>query len=442
MVEVIESSFVVPSDETPKGRLWLSNLDQVAQSAFVGTVYFYKKTEATNFFSVEVLKDALSKALVLFYPLAGRHVVGSDGRVELDCNAKGCFFVIARLECTFDSINFQPLSELKHLFVPNIKMAGSPFVMLMIQVTYLKCGGVVLGFAFNHVFGDARGSFHFIQTWASITRGDLSSIIPPSFDQTPLRARSPPIVKFDHTEYTGETITRPALTSIMTTKFRLSKDQVRTLKSRCSEVNFTKISSFCVIVSLVWKCYCVAQGLDPDSTSHIIFLVDIRDRLKPPLPRHHFSNAIVWRSLQSKVSKITSNPLRNVAESVRSAVDSVNDEYVRSLIDYLEIMKNEVFAKKQVPESHLRVVSISRMPVYDSDFGWGAPYFASRWDVDENRTVYINNESGESGGLEVVVTLDSATMHCFEKLFNEELNTDNKNSSSIGPKNHIGQSKL
>ncbi|KAJ4748728.1 Shikimate O-hydroxycinnamoyltransferase [Rhynchospora pubera] len=79
MVEVLESCFVVPSDETPKGRLWLSNLGQFARGLFSGTVNFYKKTEATSFFSVEVLKASLAKALVLFYPLAGRCIVGSDG---------------------------------------------------------------------------------------------------------------------------------------------------------------------------------------------------------------------------------------------------------------------------------------------------------------------------------------------------------------------------
>ncbi|KAJ3691010.1 hypothetical protein LUZ61_020174 [Rhynchospora tenuis] len=135
MVGVLESSFVVPSDETPKGRLWLSNLDHIAPRGYVGTVNFYNKTEATNFFSVEKLKAALSKVLVLFYPLAGWHVVGSDGRIELDCNAEGCLFVRAQLERTFDGINVMPSNrELEDLFVPSVEMAGSSPVMLMIQV--------------------------------------------------------------------------------------------------------------------------------------------------------------------------------------------------------------------------------------------------------------------------------------------------------------------
>ncbi|KAJ3702960.1 hypothetical protein LUZ61_006665 [Rhynchospora tenuis] len=447
MVEVLESCFVVPSDETPKGRLWLSNLDQVAPRIFLGSVYFYNKTDATSFFSVEALKASLSKALVLFYPLAGRYTVGSDGRVELDCNAEGCFFVRAQLERTMDSINFQPSPELEGLFVPSVEMAGSPFIMLMIQVTYLKCGGIVLGFAFNHVFGDGQSSFHFTRTWASIIRGDLRSIIPPSLDQTTLRSRSPPVVKFDHREYIAEGTAIPTSTSSTTIKFTISKEQVRSLKSRCSRGSVSRTSSFCAVVSLVWKCYCDAKGLDPETTSNLIFTVDIRDRLKPPLPKQHFSNAVVRRSVQSKVCDITTNPQHAVAERVKAAIDSVNDEYIRSLIDHLEVVKNKVFTPKEVPESHLRVVSTLGMSIYDADFGFGVPQLVSRWRVTGNRVVYISDEPVINGGIEVVVTVDSPTMHRFEKMFAEELfNANIEHSLSIGTKvgqeKQIGQSKL
>ncbi|KAJ4779325.1 HXXXD-type acyl-transferase family protein [Rhynchospora pubera] len=445
MVELLEPSFLVPCEDTPKGRLWLSNLDQVSPHTLGGFVYFYKKTNATDFFSVEVLKATLSKTLVLFYPLAGRQVVGSDGRAELDCNAEGCLFVSAKLERSFDSINFQLWKELEDLFIPSIEMAGSPFIMLMIQVTHLKCGGVVVGFAFNHVFVDGRSSLHFIRTWAGITRGDMSSVISPSFDLTQLHARSPPIANFHPDEYTCETI-KPTQTGSTTTKFSLSKVQVSHLKSRCCKGSVTRISSFCAVVSLVWKCFCVAQGLAPDTTAQIMFTVDIRDRLKPPLPKHHFSNAVVRRSVQSEVSKITSSPLHVVAKIVKAAIASVDDEYVRSSIDYAEIMGNEVFGRKGVPASHLRFVSISGLPVYDADFGWGAPQLVSRWQVGGNRFVYISDEPGENGGKEIFVTVDSATMCRFEKMFYEELNADNENNSLIGmeisPKYQISRSNL
>ncbi|KAJ3691009.1 hypothetical protein LUZ61_020173 [Rhynchospora tenuis] len=190
---------------------------------------------------------------------------------------------------------------------------------------------------------------------AEVTRGDLSSILLPSFDQIPLRARSPPIIKFDHREHAGTVMP----TGSTTIKFRLSKAQISSLKSRSSITgDAIKPSSFCAVTSLIWKCYCHARGLAPETTTHLMITMDVRGRLNPPLPKHHFSNAIVQKCLQSKVSKITSNSLHAVAKYVKAAVDSVNDEYVRSFIDYIEIARNDVLMRSTaVYESHLELLA-------------------------------------------------------------------------------------
>lgn len=78
-VVIIESYKVVPHDETPKHRLSLSNLDVFAPMAHVSIVYLYKPNGDPDFFSMEILKNALSKVLVTFYPLAGRLVFDRDG---------------------------------------------------------------------------------------------------------------------------------------------------------------------------------------------------------------------------------------------------------------------------------------------------------------------------------------------------------------------------
>jgi shikimate O-hydroxycinnamoyltransferase len=131
MVDVIEKTLVIPSEETPRGKLFLSNLEQVAPSLYTCLLYFYRNNEATGFFSIEVMKAALAKTLVLFYPLAGRFVVGDDGRKAIDCNAEGALLVVARSERSSDEINFMPSPELRSQFVPK---ATSLSLMIMLQV--------------------------------------------------------------------------------------------------------------------------------------------------------------------------------------------------------------------------------------------------------------------------------------------------------------------
>ncbi|CAL9021527.1 unnamed protein product [Prunus brigantina] len=91
-VSIKESTMVKPAEEsTPRGSLWLSNLDLQYSPYHTSNVYFYRSSGDENFFDLVVLKQALSKALVLFYPMAGRYKLNDqNGRMEIDCNAEEC----------------------------------------------------------------------------------------------------------------------------------------------------------------------------------------------------------------------------------------------------------------------------------------------------------------------------------------------------------------
>ncbi|XP_078150416.1 hydroxycinnamoyltransferase 4-like [Carex rostrata] len=422
MVEILESTFVVPSEETPRETLILSNLDLVSVRNPVCSLYLYKNIEGVkDFMCAEVLKSALAKALVLLYPLAGQHVVGQDGRDRIDCNAKGILFKVARLDRTADSIEFEPMSpELSELFIP--KEESSSSLIQMLQVTYLKCGSVVLGSSNNHIIIDGRSASHMYQTWSGIAREDLKSIVPLSFDNTPIRARSPPKISYDYPEYTTDPqIERDDPNSVVLSLLRVSKEQIRDLKNQCSKGgNGTSVSTFSAVSALAWKCYCIAKGLAPDSKSRIYFTADGRNRLNPPL-KAYFGNAVVRISAASEVSKITSNPIGNVAATVKAAVDELTDEYIRSLIDYVEVNCNKKIRVKKVPESDLRIRTLLGMQLSDVDFGWGAPQLLSWERSAENRVIYIMNDTTKDGGIKVVPALDSTTMQKFKKVFYEEL---------------------
>jgi shikimate O-hydroxycinnamoyltransferase len=130
---VVESCLVAPSDETPRRGLWLSPLDLVlATRGHTPLVHVYGASDVAGFFDVARLKESMAKALVPFYPLAGRLGADSDGRVQIDCNAEGALFVVARSEHTVDDFSDpSPSPELTKLFAPRVQ---PPSVMLAIQV--------------------------------------------------------------------------------------------------------------------------------------------------------------------------------------------------------------------------------------------------------------------------------------------------------------------
>ena len=136
-VSVKESSMVRPISETPSGSLWLSNIDLVMPTTLhPSTVYFYRSNGAATFFDVAVLKDALARVLVDFYPYAGRLEKADDGRIQINCNTEGVLFVEADCDAQLDDLgDFSPRPDLANL-VPNVDYSHgiSSFPILLLQV--------------------------------------------------------------------------------------------------------------------------------------------------------------------------------------------------------------------------------------------------------------------------------------------------------------------
>ena len=144
-VETLESCMVKPSDAattTPMHVVWLSNLDLLVARSHTPTVYVYRRPspDVPGFFSPDVLKAALSKALVPFYPLAGRLAQDGAGRPEIHCTGEGALLVTARADATLQDLaaagGFAPSDELRQMLVPSAAdgedRAG---ILAMFQVT-------------------------------------------------------------------------------------------------------------------------------------------------------------------------------------------------------------------------------------------------------------------------------------------------------------------
>ncbi|KAI7731860.1 hypothetical protein M8C21_032224 [Ambrosia artemisiifolia] len=299
-VVVRESTMVRPAEESPIVNLWNSCLDLTAAKLHTRGVYFYRSSGAPNFFDLNVMKDALSRVLVAFYPMAGRFKQGEDGRLVI--------------------------------------------------VTYFKCGGVSLGYGFEH-------------------------------HRTLLRARDPPRPVFKHIEYQPDPTSLQAPldeTKIIFSKFKLTRSQLNVLKEKSKEDgNMINYSSFEILSGHVWKCVCKARGLPNDMEIKLNFPVDARDRLQPPLPQGYFGNAVFITSAIATSGEIQSKPLWYAASKVHEALARMKNDYLKSALDYLEqhnCKKPEVNYKY----TNLLIVSWARLPIHDADFGWGRPIFMGR----------------------------------------------------------------
>ncbi|KAK3183897.1 hypothetical protein Dsin_031183 [Dipteronia sinensis] len=420
-VNIKESSTVEAAQDTPKQSLWASNIDLVMVRAHTPRLFFYKPTASS--INGNLLKEALSKALVLFYPLAGRLGYDENGRIEIQCNGKGVLFVEAHTDSSFHHLNdFTPTSHFSQLLPqPDYSAHISSYPLLLVQVTYFKCGGIVLGVGLHHILTDRDSTFNFINTWAGITRGITPSITP-IHDRTPLRARVPPHPTFHHIEYDPSpsmnnkninTSSNSEPTSVAISKITL--EHLKTLKTKSRTECY---SNYEVLAAHIWRCTCKARGLANNQETKLYLPVDGRSRLNPQLPPGYFGNAIFHASSIALSGDLQSETLMDNVERVHKAVQRMDDDYLRSAIDYIEMHPDKSSLTRvghMYKSPNLVIINWSSLSLQDADFGWGPPEFMGGARVfPEGMAILLPNPT-DDGSILLGVCLETQHLQLFTK---------------------------
>ncbi|KAL6334659.1 hypothetical protein AAG906_019523 [Vitis piasezkii] len=427
IINVRESTMVRPAEETPRRSLWNSNVDLVVPRMHTPSVYFYRPSGAANFFDPQVMKEALSKVLVPFYPMAGRLRRDEDGRIEIDCNAEGVLFVEADTGSVIDDFgDFAPTLELRQL-IPTVDYSGDigSYSLLILQVTHFKCGGVSLGVGMQHHVADGASGLHFINTWSDMARG-LDITIPPFIDRTLLRARDPPQPAFHHIEYQPPPQLKTPLPNTQNTNvciFRITRDQLNTLKNKSKEDgNTISYSSYVMLAGHVWRCACKARSLPADQDSKMYIATDGRSRLRPALPPGYFGNVIFTTTPVAVAGDLMSKPLWYAASKIHNALARMDDEYLRSALDYLELQPDLTALVRGAHTfrcPNIGITSWTRLPIYDADFGWGRPIFMGPGGIALEGLAFALPSPTNDGSLSIAISLQEDHMKLFQKYLYE-----------------------
>nr|UOI87850.1 shikimate O-hydroxycinnamoyltransferase [Althaea officinalis] len=382
---------VSPCEDTPRRSLWVSNMDLVMTPYHISTVYFYNSNGSSNFLETKVLKEALSRILVSFYPVAGRLGYDENGRLEIVCNGEGVLFIEAETSSVVDDIveDFKDDSRVSKL-VKKIDYSGgiSSYPLLALQVTTFKCGGVSIGVTCQHTLADGPSALHFINSWADMARG-VSPTIAPFLDRTLLRAREPPTPIFRHVEFEpspslktisdteSQSVPEPSIVSI----FKITADQVKALKAKVTKVSGnTKhgFSTYSILTAHIWRCATKARDLSEDQELKLTIPIDGRYRLQPLLPPGFFGNVIFHAAPVALAGEIRSEPLIDTVKRVHEILREMNDEYLRSGIDLIETTTDVTTVRrgsKTMQCPNLSINSWMRLPIQLCRFWLGSSYF-------------------------------------------------------------------
>ncbi|KAI3939679.1 hypothetical protein MKW92_030031 [Papaver armeniacum] len=407
-----EPTLVPPAEETPKGSYFLSNLD--IAPVMVQTIYCFNQTLDCELDPAQAIKDGLAKVLVYYYPFAGRLTMNQKQKFMIDCTGEGALFVEAEANCTLEEIDdfMKPDSVTLGKLYHDVGGAQNP-PLLVAQVTKFKCGGFVFGLSMNHIMFDGIGAMEFVNSWGEVTRG-LPLSNPPYLDRTLLSARDPCKVEFNYG--LEEIMDIPNSVSpleeemLINKSFAFHPEKLEQLKKKAMQDGvLKKCTTFETLTAFMWRAQTKSLGLHPDQQVRILFAVNARSKLNPPLPEGYFGNAVLLMSCQSS-AELLDGPLSSTVLQIQETINSVTDEYVRSAIDFFEEQKGKLVMK------HTTFLSAwSRLAFHSVNFGWGVPFYSGPLNVPRNAVLFLPYGK-ERKGINLFLSLPASSMKVFEDL--------------------------
>ncbi|XP_049349750.1 methanol O-anthraniloyltransferase-like [Solanum verrucosum] len=353
------------------------------------------------------IKDGLSKALVFYYPLAGRLIEGLNKKHMVNCNSEGIMFIEADANIELDKLgdSIKPPCPFLDLLLHNVPscdgIIGCP--LLLVQIV-------------NHTMMDGYGFKMFLNALIELIQGASTPSILPVWQRDLLSARSSPSITCTHHEFDEKIESKIAWESmkdkLIQQSFFFGNTEMEVIKNSVpSNYGCTK---FELLAALLWKCRTIALDLHPEEIVRLTYPINIRGKsLKNELPPSYYGNAFVTPSAVSKAGLLCSNPLTYAVELIKKVKDNINEEYIKSVIDLMVIK-----GRPELTKSWNFIVSDKKYVGFDEfDFGWGNPIFGGIPKATSfiSVCVPIKNDKGEKG-ISIAINLPPLAMKKFQEV--------------------------
>ncbi|TVU07214.1 hypothetical protein EJB05_47259, partial [Eragrostis curvula] len=239
-----------PSEATPGGTLLLTAMDTALASLPMVALFIFDRPIDQ---AAETIRRALSRALVPYYPVAGR-LDGTAHGLTIACTGEGVAFVAALASCTLQDARLtepRPAVSLEELTPTYAGQYTMDPPLLLMQVTEFSCGRFVVGVTWDHVIADGVGMAQFLQAVGEFARGSSSlSVAPVRLDYChpdfppPIISMTKALVSSSHNEFPSSYISVPV--SFINLRPCLANgdilDLVRQVKEAKARVSYTFVN--------------------------------------------------------------------------------------------------------------------------------------------------------------------------------------------------------
>ncbi|CAL9117486.1 unnamed protein product [Musa textilis] len=375
-VNKLAPELVGAAEPTPSGRLPLSSVDRTAVVRLIIDLILVFEQGVQP---AKAIRSALSRALVHYYPVAGRIVEPIPGEAEVDCTGDGVWFVEASVDCSLEDL----MGCVEHS-LPNAHCKWSeksaqhssllwlPCVVLLVQVTEFRCGGFAVGIRFNHTVFDGLGAAQFLKAVAELARGHACPLVKPVWCREAIP--SPPKLSRRHAP-------SPAGIHFETSVFDISSDQINALKNQFCRETGQKCSTFDVVTAMLWQCRTRAISLGPHADMHLGFAANARHLLRGLLPQEGFyGNCVYPMGIKANARIIAGSSPVEVIELIRAAKTRMPAMFLDWMMGYADDDPYEV----PLEYGTLVVSDWCRVGFSEVDYGWGEPIHVVPLNDDHN----------------------------------------------------------
>jgi shikimate O-hydroxycinnamoyltransferase len=279
------AEYIKPAIATQHRVLELSPFDNLAPQLSFHFQFVYKnEMKDKNFMHADTLKKSLSQLLNDFPLHAGRAKV-ADRNWYIDCNDAGVPFVVAHADMELDDYVIGDYDHLPKGLCTQWTKPEDP--LWQIQVTYFKCGGVVLVSEMLHQLGDGETNAMTMRKWAKLH--STQSFVPPVLDRSSIRpSNTKPPTSFPQWHQSDELpnydelfAKLPLCTAKMIT---FTAEEIQAMKNDAHDLNNAPfVSSNDAICAHMWRLITKARNLPANSRTCLLHAVNVRQKLIPAL---------------------------------------------------------------------------------------------------------------------------------------------------------------
>ncbi|XP_074557866.1 acyl transferase 4-like [Curcuma longa] len=375
VTKVVEE-LVAPCEPTPCATLPLSSIDYALGLAFMEEIIFVypnnnpeHRLQDMSVPVAKVIREALAKALVLYYPVAGR-LVSSDGdHVEVACNGEGVWFIEATVtNCGLGDMN--DLESIRPSVVKEKLLPSSPAhlkeeeMIMMMQVTHFQCGGFTVGLKFNHLVFDGLGFGQFLKAIGEIACGQTHPSVNPiwcreAISVPPMLPKSfsfPITTKFD----------------IAISTYDFSIQTIKRLKEQIAkETSNDQFTTFEVVAAILWKCR--TQAINAIGDVSLSFAANVRHLLDQLPKAGYYGNCIYFLTVTATSEQIMKASIAELVRFIRDAKESLPTKFKAWASGNF---KEDPY-KLSISYNNMFLTDWRSIEFYQTDYGWGMPHFVS-----------------------------------------------------------------